>query len=112
MDLKLPHLGEGADSGTVVSLFVKVGDSIWVYDGRGLRQEPITSLARIGGRTRVYNLRTDEPHTYFASGVAVHNKGGGGGGRPHLATAGGKDVSKLDETLSQASAVVKSMLSA
>lgn len=26
MDLKLPHLGEGADSGTVVNLFVKEGD--------------------------------------------------------------------------------------
>jgi pyruvate dehydrogenase E2 component (dihydrolipoamide acetyltransferase) len=28
MDLKLPHLGEGADSGTVVNLFVKEGDTI------------------------------------------------------------------------------------
>jgi pyruvate dehydrogenase E2 component (dihydrolipoamide acetyltransferase) len=28
MDLKLPHLGEGADSGTVVNLFVKEGDAI------------------------------------------------------------------------------------
>jgi len=28
MDLKLPPLGEGADSGTVVSLFVKEGDAI------------------------------------------------------------------------------------
>src|SRR5262247_69703 len=28
MDLKLPHLGEGADSGTVVNVFVKEGDSI------------------------------------------------------------------------------------
>jgi pyruvate dehydrogenase E2 component (dihydrolipoamide acetyltransferase) len=28
MDLKLPHLGEGADSGTVVNLFVKEGDQI------------------------------------------------------------------------------------
>jgi len=28
MDLKLPHLGEGADSGTVVNLFVKEGDHI------------------------------------------------------------------------------------
>ena len=28
MDVKLPHLGEGADSGTVVNLFVKEGDSI------------------------------------------------------------------------------------
>jgi pyruvate dehydrogenase E2 component (dihydrolipoamide acetyltransferase) len=28
MDLKLPNLGEGADSGTVVNLFVKEGDTI------------------------------------------------------------------------------------
>src|SRR6476659_7558034 len=28
MDLKLPPLGEGADSGTVVTLFVKEGDQI------------------------------------------------------------------------------------
>jgi pyruvate dehydrogenase E2 component (dihydrolipoamide acetyltransferase) len=28
MDLKLPHLGEGADSGTVVNLFVKEGDKV------------------------------------------------------------------------------------
>ena len=28
MDLKLPNLGEGADSGTVVNLFVKEGDQI------------------------------------------------------------------------------------
>ena len=28
MDLKLPHLGEGADSGTVVNLFVKEGDHV------------------------------------------------------------------------------------
>ena len=28
MDLKLPHLGEGADSGTVVNLFVKEGDPL------------------------------------------------------------------------------------
>src|SRR3954471_14369363 len=28
MDVKLPNLGEGADSGTVVSLFVKEGDRV------------------------------------------------------------------------------------
>src|SRR6266436_2383301 len=28
MDLKLPHLGEGADSGIVVNLFVKEGEQI------------------------------------------------------------------------------------
>src|SRR5258707_4017527 len=28
MDVKLPNLGEGADSGTVINLFVKEGDQI------------------------------------------------------------------------------------
>ena len=33
--------------------------------------------------------------------------GGAGGGRPHLATAGGKDVSKIDEALKQIDEIVK-----
>jgi alanyl-tRNA synthetase len=33
--------------------------------------------------------------------------GGGGGGRPHLATAGGKDISKLDEAINQFDQIVK-----
>lgn len=36
--------------------------------------------------------------------------GGGGGGRPHMATAGGKDVQKLDEALQQTESIVKSLL--
>ena len=35
---------------------------------------------------------------------------GGGGGRPHMAQAGGKDASKLDEALKQASAVVENLI--
>jgi pyruvate dehydrogenase E2 component (dihydrolipoamide acetyltransferase) len=37
MDLKLPHLGEGADSGTVVNLFVKEGDTV-------IKDQPILEL--------------------------------------------------------------------
>jgi len=37
MDLKLPHLGEGADSGTVVNLFVKEGDYL-------VKDQPILEL--------------------------------------------------------------------
>jgi len=36
--------------------------------------------------------------------------GGGGGGRPHMATAGGKDIAKLDEALQKATSIVQSML--
>ncbi len=36
--------------------------------------------------------------------------GGGGGGKPHLATAGGKDVSKLDEALAALPEIIKKYL--
>lgn len=35
---------------------------------------------------------------------------GGGGGRPHLATAGGKDVEKIDDALNQVEDIVKKFL--
>jgi alanyl-tRNA synthetase len=36
--------------------------------------------------------------------------GGGGGGRPHMATAGGKDITKLDDAIAQAKSIVESLL--
>ncbi|MEI7811799.1 MAG: alanine--tRNA ligase [Ignavibacteria bacterium] len=36
--------------------------------------------------------------------------GGGGGGKPHLATAGGKDISKIDEALGQVEKIIKKYL--
>ncbi len=36
--------------------------------------------------------------------------GGSGGGKPHLATAGGKDVSKIDETLGSVNEIIKNIL--
>jgi len=40
-------------------------------------------------------------------GEAAKILGGAGGGRPHLATAGGKDVTKIDEALKQVDVIVK-----
>jgi alanyl-tRNA synthetase len=36
--------------------------------------------------------------------------GGGGGGKPHLATAGGKDISKIDEAVSSLPEIIKKYL--
>ncbi|CUT07980.1 DHHA1 domain-containing protein, partial [Candidatus Kryptonium thompsonii] len=36
--------------------------------------------------------------------------GGGGGGRPNMATAGGKDVAKLDEAMRNLVNVVKKLI--
>ncbi|MCC6398438.1 MAG: alanine--tRNA ligase [Bacteroidetes bacterium] len=42
-------------------------------------------------------------------GEAAKIVGGGGGGRPHLATAGGKDPSRLDEALHALGDIIKSL---
>jgi predicted lipid-binding transport protein (Tim44 family) len=56
---------------------LKPGDIVLAYDGQWLAEQRILSLERVRERVSVYNLQTDQPHTFFASGVAVHNKGGG-----------------------------------
>lgn len=43
-------------------------------------------------------------------GSAAEIVGGGGGGRPHMATAGGKDVSKIDEAIERFEAIVAEMI--
>jgi alanyl-tRNA synthetase len=44
-------------------------------------------------------------------GVLAKELGGGGGGKPHMATAGGKDVAKLETALAHAADIVKGFLS-
>ena len=68
------YIGNG-EFRTVAGL--KPGDMIYAFDGQGLSPQKILSLVRQPGKVTVYNLHTDSPHTYFANGIAVHNKGGG-----------------------------------
>ncbi|HUK83133.1 MAG TPA: TIM44-like domain-containing protein [Verrucomicrobiae bacterium] len=56
---------------------LQIGDFIYAFDGQGLGAQRIVSIERVRARTRVYNLQTDYPNTFFANGMAVHNKGGG-----------------------------------
>ena len=58
---------------------LKIGDAIFAQEGQSLAAQRIVSLERIYKRVRVFNLQTDHPNTFFAGGIAVHNKGGGGG---------------------------------
>lgn len=58
---------------------LKAGDTIFAWDGQALSPQRIVSLQKINKRVRVFNLQTDQPNTFFAAGLAVHNKGGGGG---------------------------------
>ena len=72
---------------------LKAGDTIFAWDGQALSPQHIVSLQKISKRVRVFNLQTDQPNTFFAAGLAVHNKGGGGGCFPAgtiIGTPGGQ----------------------
>jgi len=58
---------------------LKAGDVIFAREGQSLSEQRIVSIKRIRERVPVFNLQTDHPNTFFAGGIAVHNKGGGGG---------------------------------
>ena len=68
------YVGEGMFK-TIEALHV--GDEVYAFDGRGLSAQKIEDIQRVTGKAKVYNLQTDFPNTFFAAGVAVHNKGGG-----------------------------------
>ena len=59
---------------------LKVGDEWFVLHEDSLEPETIIGVHRHDETVWVHNLLVDDPHTYFAQGIAVHNKGGGGGG--------------------------------
>ncbi|MFH0789576.1 MAG: TIM44-like domain-containing protein [Pseudomonadota bacterium] len=56
---------------------LKEGDRVMAFDGQWLAEQRIISLETVRKRTQVFNLQTDLPNTFFANGLAVHNKGGG-----------------------------------
>src|ERR1041385_5704114 len=88
MDVKLPPLGEGADSGTVVNLFVKEGDQI-TQDQPLLELENEKAVATIpssasGTVTKVY-VKTGDKVSVGQRLFAISE--GGGGAKPAKAPA-------------------------
>ncbi|CAF3043807.1 unnamed protein product [Rotaria sp. Silwood2] len=54
---------------------LRISDCIYsLVDGCLQTKSIISKKTIVAPTTRVYNLRTAEPHTYFANDVAVHNK--------------------------------------
>ncbi len=90
MDLKLPPLGEGADSGTVVNLFVKEGDEL-SKDQPVLELENEKAVATIpstaaGKVTRIYV----KPGEKISVGQRILSLGDGGGAPPAVAPPAGR----------------------
>ncbi len=56
---------------------LRPGERLLAWDGASLAEQRIISMEIVRERSPVFNLQTDRPHTFFAAGLAVHNKGGG-----------------------------------
>ncbi len=56
---------------------LKEGDTVFAWDGQWLTEQRVLSLSKVRERVQVFDLQTDPPNTFFAGGIAVHNKGGG-----------------------------------
>jgi pyruvate dehydrogenase E2 component (dihydrolipoamide acetyltransferase) len=86
MDIRLPHLGEGADSGVVVNILVKVGDTVQ-------KDQPILELetekavgtipASAAGKVEAIRVKLGDK---ISAGQVIMSVGGGGGeGKGELA---------------------------
>ena len=96
MDLKLPNLGEGADSGTVVNLFVKEGDTITkdqMYDAADsiLGQK----LSQIEGVGQVFIWGASQPAVRIEANPLILNRMGLGLEAVRTAIVGGLLFSQL-----------------
>ncbi len=56
---------------------LKIGDEIYIFNGKEFSTEKIEAIKKIKNKIDVYNLKVSQPNTFFANYVAVHNKGGG-----------------------------------
>jgi predicted lipid-binding transport protein (Tim44 family) len=56
---------------------LREGDTLFAWDGQSITEQRIVSLQKVHERVPVFNLQTDQPNTFFAGHLVVHNKGGG-----------------------------------
>jgi alanyl-tRNA synthetase len=82
----------------------------------GLRSGVAVVGAELNGKAAILALVTDDlVRSGRISAVDVVRRvgalvGGAGGGKPHLAQAGGRDVEKIDEALDRAPELVRELL--
>ena len=57
---------------------LRPGDHIVRWKDGRLVAKTVRKVSRMEGEGLVFNLQVDEPHTFVAEGMVVHNKGGGG----------------------------------
>jgi len=84
-------------NGYVEAQDLKAGDKVFVFSISGkISEETIASMDVVSGNIRAYNLQVASPHTFFAEGFAVHNKGGCFAGSTQISCPdGNKNISSL-----------------
>jgi len=69
---------------------LKPGDTVFAWNGETLSEQRILSMETVHETVPVFNLQTDQPNTFLAGGLAVHNKGGGGSGGSRSSSSSGR----------------------
>ena len=95
-DIKvLTHRVEGVD----MNQLKEIGDIVRNKLGEGvgaiasiINNKPLLAVMVTDNTIKKYNLKAGDLVREMGKVL-----GGGGGGRPHMATAGGKDITKLDQ---------------
>jgi alanyl-tRNA synthetase len=90
----------------------KVGDSLREMLGSGVGILGAVIENKVGLVCVVTDdlLKDKKLHAGNIVGEVAKRLGGGGGGRPHLATAGGKDISRLNGVLNEVPAIIEGMI--
>ncbi|MBN2282145.1 MAG: alanine--tRNA ligase [Candidatus Marinimicrobia bacterium] len=105
-DIKaLTHRIEGVD----MNQLKEIGDIVRSKLGEGVgaiasvvNDKPLLAVMVTDDTIKKYNLKAGDIVREMGNVL-----GGGGGGRPHMATAGGKDVSKLDQAFEKFYEIIK-----
>jgi len=99
MDIKLPNLGEGADSGTVVSVLVNVGDTIEAEQGI-IEMESEKAVATIpssaAGTVKKIHVEAGQKVSAGTVLLTLDGGGNGGGGESEESAPAPKKDSKSD----------------
>jgi alanyl-tRNA synthetase len=78
------------------------GNPLLVFVGAVTNGEKVSFTAKAGAEAVKHGA-----HAGKLVGEIARIAGGGGGGRPDFATAGGKDITKIDEALAIAESVLQ-----
>lgn len=110
MDVKGSKVFKGKVDATNMDELKSMGDELRIKMKSGIGM----LISELEGKVGIVVVVSDDLMKKIPAGKVVGEVakvvGGGGGGRPHMATAGGKDIAKIDDALKQVDKIIETIL--